>query len=243
MPPRKRRRRARRTARRRVERAKASPARGAAKARAPAAPATGRCQRLVSLAAFGIAAAVLIPATILVLGPRLRSAGGERANPGDYPAGSVPAPGRFASKSAAAARAAGCSLRGPAIEGDGHTGDEVAYRTNPPSSGDHQFAAAEDGAYVEAPRTEGLVHSLEHGRIVIWFESSAPPPVRGDLKALFDEDDEHLILTPNETGMPFAVAASAWGRLLGCPETNGRVFDAVRAFRDRYRDQGPERAP
>jgi hypothetical protein len=48
------------------------------------------------------------------------------------------------------------------------------------------------------------------------------------------------------------MAASAWGRnptpngtgyLLGCPTLNDRAFDALRAFIDAHRSQGPEPIP
>lgn len=52
-----------------------------------------------------------------------------------------------------------------------------------------------------------------------------------------------MILTPNDTGMRFEVAATAWRHRLGCTEMNDRVYDALRAFRERYRDRGPERVP
>jgi hypothetical protein len=43
--------------------------------------------------------------------------------------------------------------------------------------------------------------------------------------------------------MPYAVAATAWGHLLGCPTMNDQVFDAVRAFWKNYVDKGPEIIP
>ena len=43
--------------------------------------------------------------------------------------------------------------------------------------------------------------------------------------------------------MPYAVAATAWDHVLGCPMMNERVFDAVRAFRNTYVDKGPETVP
>ena len=52
--------------------------------------------------------------------------------------------------------------------------------------------------------------------------------------------------------MPYAVAATAWngdpqplgiGRTLGCPRWNDQVPDALRAFRDEHRSQGPEPVP
>ena len=53
----------------------------------------------------------------------------------------------------------------------------------------------------------------------------------------------HLLLYENSTDMPFAVAATAWDHLLGCPAMNDRVFDAIRAFTATYVDQGPEIVP
>ena len=50
-----------------------------------------------------------------------------------------------------------------------------------------------------------------------------------------------MVLFPNRR-MPYEVAVTAWGHLLGCKKVNDETFDAIRAFRDRYRDQGPEQA-
>jgi hypothetical protein len=49
-----------------------------------------------------------------------------------------------------------------------------------------------------------------------------------------------LLLFPNTTNMPYAVAATAWGHVLGCKTFNQRIFDALRAFRLAYTNQGPE---
>jgi hypothetical protein len=43
--------------------------------------------------------------------------------------------------------------------------------------------------------------------------------------------------------MPFQVAAVAWTHFLGCPTMNDKVFDAMRAFRTRFVDKGPELIP
>ena len=52
--------------------------------------------------------------------------------------------------------------------------------------------------------------------------------------------------------MPYFVAATAWnrdpapggtGRTLGCTKWNAQVVDALRAFRDEHRSNGPEPIP
>jgi hypothetical protein len=52
-----------------------------------------------------------------------------------------------------------------------------------------------------------------------------------------------MLLFQNNTNMPYAVAATAWTHLLGCPAMNDKVFDAVRAFRAAYTDKAPELIP
>ena len=163
------------------------------------------------------------------------------ADTGDFPAGSVPAP--RVTELRAAAKAAGCTLKSGKSEGQDHVAGGVAYRSNPPHSSNHDQIPVEDGAYPAAQPTERLVHALEHGRIVVQFKPSAPDELRGSLRALFDENPYHVVLGPNSTRMPFAVAATAWTKVLGCPRPGPPVFDAVRAFRDRYRDRGPEDVP
>ena len=143
----------------------------------------------------------------------------------------------------AAAEAADCELESPRDEGAQHTEDNVSYKTNPPTSGDHNPIPAQDGVYIESPRVEQLVHSLEHGRIILQFDRDAPEETKAGLQALYEEDPQHMILTVNATGMAYEVAATAWTQSLTCPGMGPETFDALRAFRDEYRDQGPEFVP
>ena len=64
-----------------------------------------------------------------------------------------------------------------------------------------------------------LVHALEHGRIEIQYKPGRPPATVARLEKLVDELDSgyHMLLFENATQMPYAVAATAWGHLLGCP--------------------------
>ena len=73
-----------------------------------------------------------------------------------------------------------------------------------------------------------------------------PPDQVKDLEALYHEGDgqfaptQYLLLFQNATNMPYAVAATAWGHVLGCKTFSQRTFDALRAFRLTYTNQGPE---
>ncbi len=162
------------------------------------------------------------------------------------------------------ARAAGCELKDSKLDEADlpddpnplHTptpDERVPYPDNPPTLGRHWPAGfqAQDGLYEEAPPDEALVHTMEHGRVIIWAKPSLPREARATLRALFEEDDYQLVLTPRAE-MPYAVAATAWngeprpygtGRTLGCPDWSEEVVDALRAFRDEHRSRGPEPVP
>jgi hypothetical protein len=144
------------------------------------------------------------------------------------------------------AREAGCALRNPVIEGRTHIppDQDIDYKTNPPTSGNHDPTPAGDGVYDRPPNartTKHFVHTLEHGRIIIQYDPALEKRRIDQLGGLFNDDPYHMVLIPNPR-MPYTVAVTAWGHLLGCKKVNDKVFDAIRAFRDRYRDQGPEQA-
>jgi Protein of unknown function (DUF3105) len=149
-----------------------------------------------------------------------------------------------------AANIAGCDLNlDLPDEGNQHftNENEGRYDTSPPTSGDHYGVATEtalgalaDGAYIETPPISRAVHSLEHGRIAIQYSPDLPEKDQLALKGVFDEDPEGMLMFPNPD-MPYEVAATAWTQLLGCKKyEGGTTLDAIRAFRDTYRGQGPE---
>ena len=116
----------------------------------------------------------------------------------------------------------------------------------------HYQEWADDQAYSDPPDVKMLVHTLEHGRIVIWFKRGLPAQQRADLKAFYDDDPYQMVLVPDETGMTYDVAATAWnrdpvplgtGRLMGCPKYDDEVFTALEAFKDEHRSRGPEAIP
>ena len=193
---------------------------------------------------YGVAGVLVAAVVIAVAAIALAGGGSSSTGTSDsgWPSGSIPK--RKETDLVAAAKAAGCVLQHPAMEGRTHVTGHVNYKTAPPTSGPHNPVWAHDGAYrSNPPGVEHLVHPLEHGRVIYWFRPNAPLPVIGDLKKLYDEDNKLVILTPYVRPMPYQVAATAWTQLLGCPTYNDRVPDAMRAFRDQYRLKGPEYIP
>jgi Protein of unknown function (DUF3105) len=151
---------------------------------------------------------------------------------------------------AAAAKLAGCELKtNLPDEGNTHVPDSTAvkYKTNPPTSGNHNQTPIADGAYSTplnddtgtSPNVRNFVHSMEHGRIEIHYSPDLPEEQQLELKGVFDQDPDGMLLFP-DPNMPDAVAATAWTQLLSCPKYDPAVLDAVRDFRDTYRANGPE---
>src|SRR3954453_11174847 len=150
----------------------------------------------------------------------------------------------------AAAKAAGCTLANPPYEGATHEQKDFKasdYKTNPPTSGNHTPDWYEDGIYNPGatPSLGKLVHPLEHGRIEVQYKPGTPKNVVDQLEALLGENDGgyHMLLFQNTTGMKPQIAATAWTHAVTCPTMNDKVFDALRTFRGRYIDKGPERVP
>ncbi|MDS0282408.1 DUF3105 domain-containing protein [Haloarcula onubensis] len=74
-------------------------------------------------------------------------------------------------------------------EGNQHvsTGQDIDYTRSPPLSGPHYSAAAEGGFYEEPQPPGNVVHSLEHGAVVIYYDESAmSESARTSLQAFAD---------------------------------------------------------
>jgi hypothetical protein len=211
-----------------------------------AAAAAAQRRRMIGYGAAGALALVVVVVVVVVaLTGGGASGGGSGEGPveasaSDFPESPVP-PQRISDLDEAA-KAAGCVTRSFPSEGRSHTPEKVRYKSDPPHSGDHDPVPADDGAYLQPPPNEKLVHSLEHGRIIVQFRPTIPEETKGQLKSLFDEDPYHLLLLPNGE-MPYEIAATAWTEVLGCKDAGPEVFDALRAFTRRHRDRGPEFVP
>lgn len=216
------------------------------KAEAAAAASAGRAKRLQFLGGALLAIAAVVVVVLLVTGGNDKSSS-NAAQPASAKetAASIPAP--VERDLAKAAKAAGCELLDPPLEGSTHVEGKVKYKTNPPTSGNHSAEAALDGIYDvgQQPAPENSVHALEHGRIDFQYKPGTPKKLVAQLETLVSEplngkDGYKALLFQNDTGMPYAVAATAWGHLIGCKKASDAMFDALRDFRVKYVDKGPE---
>jgi hypothetical protein len=200
-----------------------------------------------------VAIAAVIAAVVSATGgdDSKADAGGGGSSDG-YTAQAIPA--RSTTDFNEAVKAAGCVYKNYPSEGRTHLPSDTAtndkYKTNPPTSGDHRPTPADDGVYApgNTPDKENYVHTLEHGRIELQYSPNASAAVRNQLYSLYNEDNKgaahyHMVLFQNNTNMPYEVAATAWTQVLGCKTVNDKTWDALRAFRDRFTDKGPELIP
>lgn len=125
-------------------------------------------------------------------------------------------------------------------EGRGHLepGESVRYLSEPPTSGIHAPVWVDPGVYTLIQRREQLVHSLEHGMIVIYYDT----PTVGVAETLdtwagmFGAPWSGVVLTPRP-GLGEAIILAAWRKTM---TLNPFAADAAAAFIDAYRGRGPE---
>jgi hypothetical protein len=200
--------------------------------------------------AFGGLLAVAAIAGVVVAVLVGTSGGDEGPAKPDAAASSAKLPAQATSDIKEAAKAAGCTLLNPPYEGANHEQKQFKpsdYKTNPPTSGNHTPDWYDDGIYApgDVPELGKLVHPLEHGRIEIQYKPGTPKATVDQLEGLLaeNEDGYHMLLFENTTGMKAQIAGTAWTHSVTCPTMNDKVFDALRTFRARYIDKGPERVP
>jgi hypothetical protein len=182
-------------------------------------------------------AAVLVVAVIAVIAVVALAGGGGSDTPDT-------------SNLAADATAAGCTFKTFKSEGRNHTTGKVTYKTNPPTSGNHNPTPAQDGLYAPGnePNPENFVHSLEHGRIEFEYKKGTPQAQVAQLQKLAEEPlngsaGYHVLMFQNNTNMPSQFALAAWTKLLTCDKLTPQSLAVMRSFRKAFTDKGPEFIP
>jgi len=131
-------------------------------------------------------------------------------------------------------------------EGTRHVarGTRVDYEQMPPLSGPHYGVTAEAGFYEETPALGAIVHSLEHGAVVIYYDpDTLSETAEADLRAYANEHTgtwKSVIVAPNPSDDPAAsYVLTAWRHRL---RMDSYDEPTVRAFLAEYLGRGPENA-
>ena len=122
-------------------------------------------------------------------------------------------------------------------------GSEIDYAQSPPLSGDHWGRAYEAGFYEETPDIPRLVHTIEHGAVVVYYnESALSPEAEASLKAFANAQDgpwTSILAVPNPNANPQGdYVLTTWTHRLVLQDDYDA--EAVRAFAAEYLGRGPE---
>ena len=116
----------------------------------------------------------------------------------------------------------------------------ASYAVDPPAGGNHDPSAAPAGLYDGAgqtpPKDPQLVHSLEHGFVVIWHRPDLSEADLAAVHGVFDDHPDDVLVVPRAS-LKGKVAATSWGRRLLCGEVEP---DVLSEFVDLYRNKSPE---
>ncbi len=116
----------------------------------------------------------------------------------------------------------------------------ASYKVDPPAGGNHDPSPPGAGLYDKAdqspPTDARLVHSLEHGFVVLWHR---PDLDEADLDAIHGVFDDHSddVIVVRRASLKGKVVATSWGRRLLCGEVEpARLSEFV----DLYKNKSPE---
>ncbi len=141
---------------------------------------------------------------------------------------------------AAQGQAALARVETPAGRGGGHLapGQGHFYDGRFPTSGIHHRVPVDPGFYRDSQPATKLVHSVEHGHIVIYYDSPGAEAMRllKDWTSLYGGQWDGVIATP-ASGLGKAVVLTAWRKILRLDQLEPA---AAAAFIDRFRGRGPE---
>lgn len=140
----------------------------------------------------------------------------------------------------------------PVMAGSNHIAEnspKPEYTSNPPTSGPHYATPAGQGFYdKDVPKDETLVHNLEHGYIILWYDCSKLDQSQCDtLKsqvqdaviraALSKFVPSKKLITAARKDFGATIALTSWGRILKLDKYDATAIDT---FILEWRDKSPE---
>lgn len=132
--------------------------------------------------------------------------------------------------------------------------EHAPYNSNPPTNGPHwpvgDLAPVATGFYDTPQEPEAVIHNLEHGQIVLWFDPEAPQQVKDDLEAIVEKQLATTVATPYDGLEDYNFYMTAWNKLPDDPEESfGTGFlqgcelvseEVINDFRREHQGRSPE---
>ncbi len=118
-------------------------------------------------------------------------------------------------------------------------GTKVSYTSDPPAGGHHYDEPVHAGFYDTVQSDGNLVHSLEHGAVIIWYNPKklSKDQIEG-MRKIFDQLGGKSIMTPRES-MKTPIALSSWGRVQYLSTIDEKQ---IKGFFETNHGRGPEQA-
>lgn len=117
-----------------------------------------------------------------------------------------------------------------------------SYPSQPPASGPHGDGTLAAGVYTNPPPLEPLIHSLEHGAAIVWYDPDASGAALADIQAFYRDADvgDRVIVAPYDYpdegtagSLPAgtSMALVSWHHVKTCTDVN---LAAAFGFTARY---------
>ena len=121
-------------------------------------------------------------------------------------------------------------------------GTEIEYSSDPPVGGHHYEVWMDPGLYEEVVEDGYLVHNLEHGYVIIWYNcddlsGGECDTLKGDIQSVIDYFDGYKVIGTPRPGMSTVLALTSWGRLA---RLDAFDFALIVEFIERYQEDSPE---
>ncbi len=114
-----------------------------------------------------------------------------------------------------------------------------AYKSNPPTSGPHWVDVAGPGVKTEPVADELVLHSMEHGAVVVWYREDLEQSEVDKIKEAFYSSSGKKIMLPRKD-LDAPVALTSWGYLLKLETIDA---EKIKEFIETNNDRAPEKAP
>lgn len=115
-------------------------------------------------------------------------------------------------------------------------GKVTCYHSNPPTSGPHSATDVPWGVYDKPVPKEQLVHNMEHGGVIVWYNCTNCDDLTAQIKNVVEEylrDGKELVMSPYPGMEENTIALTAWSRLDKFP-TSDYTEDRLRRFVDAH---------
>jgi len=121
-------------------------------------------------------------------------------------------------------------------------GADIDYERVPPLSGTHYGSTTDAGFYEETPALGSLVHTLEHGAVIVYYDpDEISPEARQSLREFASVHTgtwQSVVVAPNPNDDPRATyVVTAWRHELTMDSYDA---ETVHAFLSEYLGRGPE---